>query len=199
MPLNNYEKESYLMPHGRDWWSVHPNIVLLRKHANLLQGKVCDVGCNNGMCTSFLFDINPKLERVVGVDVNPTAIERARVLAESLGFQDRLTFHRANILDLPFEDGTFKCVICMHTLEHVYKVDLLPAVKEMHRVLSCGGNIIIAVPLEKHHWDPTHVTLFDVDRLKNLFMGYGFEVENCSVDNGTAVAGIISGIFTKKE
>jgi SAM-dependent methyltransferase len=45
---------------------------------------------------------------------------------------------------LPFEDGTFGCVVCIAVLEHVHVPQQV--VDEMHRVLKPGGTLLVSVP-----------------------------------------------------
>lgn len=53
--------------------------------------------------------------------------------------------HEANLLALPFEDGSIKVVVCNHVLEHI--VDDGAAMKEIQRVLSPDGVAILQVPI----------------------------------------------------
>ena len=50
----------------------------------------------------------------------------------------------ANLCDLPFKDGEFDFLICLHVLEHV--PDDLKAMQEMKRVLKPGGAALLLVP-----------------------------------------------------
>ncbi|MEO7940606.1 MAG: methyltransferase domain-containing protein [Burkholderiaceae bacterium] len=63
---------------------------------------------------------------------------------------------RVDMLDMPFEDGTFELVIANHVLEHVD--DDLKALAEIHRVLKPGGQAILQTPYSAklhHTWqDP---------------------------------------------
>lgn len=63
---------------------------------------------------------------------------------------------RVDILDMPFEEGTFDLVIANHVLEHVD--DDLKALSEIHRVLKPGGHTILQTPYSAklhHTWqDP---------------------------------------------
>ncbi|PHS54420.1 MAG: SAM-dependent methyltransferase [Lutibacter sp.] len=58
---------------------------------------------------------------------------------------------KADICDLPFEDGIFDVVFCNHVLEHI--VDDKKAMNELFRVLKKGGMGIFQVPqdLTKEH------------------------------------------------
>jgi SAM-dependent methyltransferase len=50
----------------------------------------------------------------------------------------------ADITDLPFADGSFDLVVCLHVLEHV--VDDRAAIREFYRVLRPGGRAVLQVP-----------------------------------------------------
>lgn len=47
---------------------------------------------------------------------------------------------------LPFKDGSFDEIHCIHVLEHVTRDKQIPALEEMHRVLHSGGFVLIEVP-----------------------------------------------------
>ena len=61
-----------------------------------------------------------------------------------------------NVLRLPFEDETFDLVLCNHVLEHIE--DDRRAMREIYRVMKCGAEAILQVPLsgilEKSLEDP---------------------------------------------
>lgn len=49
-----------------------------------------------------------------------------------------------SIMELPFDDATFDCIICLETLEHVEEP--LKAMSEVYRVLKPGGKFIGSAP-----------------------------------------------------
>jgi SAM-dependent methyltransferase len=51
---------------------------------------------------------------------------------------------RVDMLDIPFDDGSFDLVIANHVLEHVS--DDLKALAEIHRVLKPGGHAVLQTP-----------------------------------------------------
>ena len=53
-------------------------------NAELLKGRVLDLGCDCGIVTCFMAQQNPDTH-FVGVDINEKAVENAKALAESLG------------------------------------------------------------------------------------------------------------------
>lgn len=66
--------------------------------------------------------------------------------------------HRANLLTLPFQDGSVNSLSCMHTIEHVglgrYGDAIDPegdlkAIRELKRVLASEGSLLFVVPVGK--------------------------------------------------
>ena len=49
-----------------------------------------------------------------------------------------------SVLELPFNDASFDCIICLETLEHV--TDPLRAMNEVYRVLKPGGIFVGSAP-----------------------------------------------------
>lgn len=63
---------------------------------------------------------------------------------------------------LPFADDTFGVVLCRDVLEHV---EIVPALREVHRVLAPGGAVVISAvhfTSRNLYVDPTHVRGFSV-------------------------------------
>jgi ubiquinone/menaquinone biosynthesis C-methylase UbiE len=97
--------------------------------------RLLDCGCGPGSITLGLAEVVSPGE-VVGVDLEPRMIERARVLAGENGVSN-VNFTVADITDLPFDDGQFDAVFSSSVLEHL--VDPVKALSEMRRVLKPGG------------------------------------------------------------
>jgi SAM-dependent methyltransferase len=72
-----------------------------------------------------------------------------------------------DIHDLPIPNGSFDCVFCTGTLEHVR--DPAKAVEELRRILKPGGIVHIDVPfIQGYHPDPTDYWRFTIDGLRLL-------------------------------
>ena len=96
---------------------------------------VLDCGCGPGAITvGFAQAAAPS--RVVGIDIEPTMIEKANALAADSG-ADNLEFRVANIYDLPFESGEFDVVFSSAVIEHLS--DPVRAIREMRRVTRTDG------------------------------------------------------------
>jgi ubiquinone/menaquinone biosynthesis C-methylase UbiE len=99
--------------------------------------EVLDAGCGIGVGPAYLagkFNC-----RVVGIDASEKMIEWARRRAREEGIEDKVEFHAADILRLPFEDDRFDAVICESVLAFVE--DKQRAIREFVRVTKPGGYV----------------------------------------------------------
>ncbi len=99
------------------------------------EGKALDLGCGNGKTVSTLIDMGYD---VTGIDFSANAVG---LCEDSFGGSAR--FERADLLDLPFQDGSFDYVTAVHVLEHIDETDMPRASDEMVRVLRPGGYLFI--------------------------------------------------------
>jgi SAM-dependent methyltransferase len=119
-------------------------------------GTVLDLGCGTGHAQSHL---NPRVS--VGVDLDQ----------ESLAGQGRPTV-RADMRRLPFPNGAFGSVACIHAVEHV--PDPQRVVEEAARVVEPGGTAVFVTPNRLTFGrpdeiiDPYHYVEFDSSQLAEL-------------------------------
>ncbi|HWG58098.1 MAG TPA: class I SAM-dependent methyltransferase [Candidatus Acidoferrales bacterium] len=95
------------------------------------------VGCGPGVFLRELAESHPEIE-VVGVDASPVRIQQARQRLAGLRNARACV---GDALALPFEANRFDLVFCRFLLE--YLPDKLFAVREMARVCSDGGKILL--------------------------------------------------------
>jgi len=100
-------------------------------------GRVLDVGCGTGVLTRPLAEV-PGVSEVVGVDIAPSLLERARELAADLS---AISFEEGDARSLPFEDGAFDAAVFDSTLSHVPGPER--ALAEALRVIRPGGVLAI--------------------------------------------------------
>jgi ubiquinone/menaquinone biosynthesis C-methylase UbiE len=92
--------------------------------------EVLEVGCGTGVLTRVLAGL-PEVDRVVGVDIAESLLDRARELAPDLEFA------QADARSLPFDDERFDVVVFDSTFSHVPEPER--AVAEAFRVLRPEG------------------------------------------------------------
>ncbi len=82
--------------------------------------------------------------------------------------------HDINQTPLPFPDESFDEILCYDILEHV---DVVPVLRECHRILVRGGQLSIEVPhftSNNNFVDPTHRNRFSVKTFR-FFVRNSFE------------------------
>ena len=99
-----------------------------------------DAGCGDGRYLAALPTLGPMPARVVGIDIADSILRTAGAAASKAGVDAELV--RANLEALPSADGHFDVVLCTQVIEHV--LDVLLALRELHRVLQPGGTLIIS-------------------------------------------------------
>jgi ubiquinone/menaquinone biosynthesis C-methylase UbiE len=96
------------------------------------RARLLEVGCGTGVLTRALAAL-PGVESVVGVDLAPSLLEKARELAPAIRFE------QADARELPFADASFDTVVFDSTLSHVPEPER--ALAEAARVLRPGGTL----------------------------------------------------------
>lgn len=74
---------------------------------------------------------------VTGVDLAPTYVAIARLLADRAGLSRRIAYQVANLLSLPFEDARFDVAYTQHVVMNI--ANRAGAYREIRRVLKPGG------------------------------------------------------------
>jgi len=100
---------------------------------------ILDVGCGVGGSTRRLSHETGCC--VTGIDLSEQYIDAAERLTKLLNMQERVKFHAASALALPFDDNTFDGAWAIQMNMNVE--DKLSWLKEVYRVLKPGGRAIL--------------------------------------------------------
>ena len=98
---------------------------------------ILDVGSGAGQIIRHLLQTTPNSTRIVGFDLSAEMLRRASVRLKS----DRPSYVAADMMQMPFQDGSFDCITCGYVLEHL--PDPVPGLKEFARVLKPGGSVLL--------------------------------------------------------
>ena len=144
---------------------------------------VADVGCGPGIVSLHLAR---DARRVVGIDLTPEMLARARADARVQGIANA-GFVRGGAEELPLAAGSCERVVTRLALHHLPDPD--PALREMKRVLAPGGRLVVADvvasedPAEaalhnalERLRDPSHVRMLAKSELLERLGSLGLEV-----------------------
>lgn len=121
--------------------------------ADITNKEVLDFGCGDGQLSFFLArEKNPK--RIVGVDLDEAAIERARAKLSQLAPSRRnaVGFITGSADQLPVPDRCFDTILAFDCLEHVMSPRSI--LNDWYRVLRPGGRCLIEWFPYKGPWGP---------------------------------------------
>ena len=108
----------------------------------LLPGRsVVDVGCGAGIDSLIAAKKVGPEGHVIGVDMSPDMLEKARLAAAEAGWSNVVEFRQGYGEDMPVEDGWADVVISNGVLNLMPDKDA--ALREMHRVLAPDGRLQI--------------------------------------------------------
>lgn len=105
------------------------------------QGQILDCATGTG---DVLFEFMRQTAYTVngvGIDFSASMLELAERKGRHLGYQDRVEFHKANLLEPPFADDTFEAVSISFGIRNVS--DTQKGIAEMTRVCRPGGRVCI--------------------------------------------------------
>lgn len=99
--------------------------------------RLLDVGCGFGGLTRFVSD-HVRARETHGLDIDAHALHEAATKGVTTRRVD------ARIEPLPYGDGLFDLIISFGMMDYLPTFD--PLVREIHRVLSPGGHVLISLP-----------------------------------------------------
>jgi arsenite methyltransferase len=102
---------------------------------------VLDLGCGAGTDLLIAAQMAGSAGRVIGVDMTPAMLDRARASAREMGLAN-VELHESLIESLPLEDASVDVVISNGVIDLVPDKD--PVFDEIDRVLRPGGRLQIA-------------------------------------------------------
>lgn len=102
---------------------------------------VLDIGCGTGVDTIVAAILAGPRGRVVGVDLTPEMVERAKENVTKTSLEN-VSFQEASAENLPFPEASFDVVISNGVFNLV--IEKMRALQEVYRVLKPNGRFMIA-------------------------------------------------------
>ena len=141
-------------------------------------GIVCDLGCGPGHVARYLHERGAD---VIGVDLSPGMIERARQLVPGVPFAV------GDMRALDAADGAWQAIVAMYSIVHLPAPTLPEVFREWRRVLAPGGVALIAFhigtePVHRDEWWGHAVSIdflfFETADVTSALEAAGFVVES---------------------
>jgi len=148
--------------------------------------RVLEVGCGSGNTLAYLKERGAA--HTCGIELDPQVAEEAR------GRVDHLLVGDIDQIKLPYEPGTFDCIIFGDVLEHLR--DPWGALEKLTAFLRPGGVVLASIPNVRFYgvslrllllgrWDyreegildRTHLRFFTRRSMRQLFQGAGLQVQ----------------------
>jgi phosphatidylethanolamine/phosphatidyl-N-methylethanolamine N-methyltransferase len=112
---------------------------------NAPQGRVLEVGVGTGLS---LPDYTRHLE-IVGIDLSPEMLEKARERVDSEGLKNVTGLHEMDAADLRFPDNSFDTVVAMFVMTVV--PDPERVMRELARVTKPAGEVLLVNHFSQRH------------------------------------------------
>ncbi|MCD8350583.1 MAG: class I SAM-dependent methyltransferase [Planctomycetaceae bacterium] len=156
-----------------------------------------DVGCGGGLAVSLLAE---KAEKVYGVDYSDISVEKAREYNRDAVHEGRVIIQQADVLGIPFPDGTFSLVTAIETVYFWDRVE--ECYRKIFQLLKPGGRFAIlcdawrdgdGIVNEPDRMDVLRLHLYSPDQYAASLTGAGFaKVESRVINDDRALCVIAS-------
>ena len=140
----NKAAKNYVAKYGNELDHKHLDRLLLEAFVkrNQHRGKIIDLGCGPGQTTSFI--ATHGAGNVLGTDLSPVMIEEAQRLHPNIDFEV------ADMLELPYDPGSFAAAIAFYAIVHLGEPQLVSAFSSIARVLKAGGDFLFSFHTGDH-------------------------------------------------
>jgi ubiquinone/menaquinone biosynthesis C-methylase UbiE len=136
-------------------------------------GSLLDIGTGPGWLLLKVHQQAPRM-RLVGMDVSPSMVARARENVRAAGLSDGIEIIEGNASRIPYEAGTFDVVVSTASIHH-WKEPVI-ALNEVYRVLKPGAHALLYDVVSDTPGAVLDDLVRQAGRLKTmLFWLHGFE------------------------
>jgi 2-polyprenyl-3-methyl-5-hydroxy-6-metoxy-1,4-benzoquinol methylase len=191
--MEKYSNENYIQSIGHPInMKTHSNVMIMNEYSDYINGKVLDIGCNNGNGTYWLKGLN--VSEIVGVDLNNEALLDANVYFKEVNIPYR--FICKNYVDSNLNE-LFDTIISFHTLEHIYEEDINSFLTNIYDDLKEGGYFLITIPYDRNYYDTHHNSFYTENSLISIIESIGFTTIECYKNDKYNEKNLLTGLFKK--
>ncbi len=162
-------------------WQSNIKYNLLKKHIDLKDKIVADIGCNNGYYMFRMLEFNPK--KIVGFDPSPLYKTQFDFINHFV--KSDITYEMLGIEHVEFYEDKFDVIFCLGVLYH--RSDPISSLKSLKKSLNKNGVLyidtfmidgeddIVLTPKERYSKIPNIYFVPTINGLKNWLFRAGFK------------------------
>ncbi|MBO5884893.1 MAG: class I SAM-dependent methyltransferase [Clostridia bacterium] len=147
------------------WTSPAPEIYFLcEKWKQKGYKKFLDIGCGFGRNSIYMAKNG---YNVYGFDLSEHSVEMTMQKAKNQGVELK-DFCVADMLNLPYQDNSFDCMLAMNVISHTDKQGFNKVLDEIKRVLKPGGEVYFTVGSKESYWfnNPVCIPVDDCTKIR---------------------------------
>lgn len=111
------------------------------EHLQIQENDIClDIGCGGGANIKRLLE-KSCCGKVMGIDYSEVSVEKTKKVNKEAIKNNRCNILQGNVMDLPFEKGTFNVVTAFETI--YFWPDIIKSFEQVHKVLKENGTFMI--------------------------------------------------------
>lgn len=155
----------------RDFYKNTANVLDLKD-----DDKYLEIGFGSGL---FIKKYASHVERIAGLDYSEDMVNMANSINKDLVKSGKAEFKQGDVSSIPWMNDTFSVVVAIETF--FFWPEPEAALKEMYRVLSSGGKLVIEMAYNKDDGvdhtkeiNKINLTLYSANEMKKLLKKSGF-------------------------
>jgi ubiquinone/menaquinone biosynthesis C-methylase UbiE len=133
--------DDYARKHGKIAEKFGRDVAQKLVQRGFQAGRILDAGCGFGTTAIVLGQAFPQ-SQVVGIDLSEPLLALAIQDAHAAGLDARVAFEKADVQEIPYDDGVFDVVVNVQML-HIVD-DPVAMLEEMERMLAPDGFLFMA-------------------------------------------------------
>jgi SAM-dependent methyltransferase len=146
-----------VMSKGWDWSQVSDDfwnkvsdefLPVAYRWKNLGKKTVLDIGCGRGRHSLFLAELGFD---VTAVDISPEGIEQLRKEAKKRKLEIKIKTLVGDMLELPFENNSFDCVLGFLSITHTDYAGLKKVISKITDLLTQSGRLYVTFNSKNSH------------------------------------------------
>jgi ubiquinone/menaquinone biosynthesis C-methylase UbiE len=120
----------------------------IEKYVKQFPGKwLLDAGCGTGR---LLPHFQEYFDKILAIDPDPVQIQKAKDLAKSRGFADKVIFETTSVQELSWQKTSIDTIVCSHMLQHIRTKSVPQVLQKFYELSKMNGHLFIMTTHSKN-------------------------------------------------